>query len=497
MNLKIYSGAPGSGKTLSVLDDVADTPGKYVIAVPRKELAEEFGSYLRERLGTMSRSAVVKTIHSDQTGFREGVGRRIEDAVRDHAACVHCVLLITHEGFLGANPTLFEGWHLRIDEVPDSAVVSDALNAKTSYVTLEKHFALEPLGQGLPWRRVVPRLGVEPATRSAYGADVAGKLAQLYKLAYNPHRIVLIDLAEWRDAGLRQQVRYWSIWTPMDTSACASMAITGASFFNSTVFHACRMLHGDKIVFEPVRPPLTGPRAKPVITIHYYTRHRGTTEWWESDVGSLCLVRISQHLEQIDFSGFWSCNTAVRNVFRHRFERATECEPKQAGTNALRDHTACMFIYSNKAQVADSAVMEVLDLNRDDIEKTREREDIVQFVMRGAIRDVAYGGEYAIYLYSQDQAEALHDYLKREDITDRVELRPVIEAGLMDMRRPESKGRFATMTTAEGDATMREREEQRKAKDRERKKRRRDADRAERRENGSYRARGRPRKIER
>jgi superfamily II DNA or RNA helicase len=98
MNLKIYSGAPGSGKTLSVINDVADTPGRYVIAVPRKELAE--------RLDAKTRSATVKTIHSGQTDHREGVGRRIEEAVRDHAASAHCVLLITHEGLLGSDPRI-------------------------------------------------------------------------------------------------------------------------------------------------------------------------------------------------------------------------------------------------------------------------------------------------------------------------------------------------------------------------------------------------------
>ncbi|WHQ70092.1 hypothetical protein [Methylorubrum extorquens] len=86
MILKIYSGAPGSGKTLSVLNDVAETPGRYVIAVPRKELAEEFASYLRERLEAMTRSAIVKTIHSGQPGYREGVVRRIKDALREQGA---------------------------------------------------------------------------------------------------------------------------------------------------------------------------------------------------------------------------------------------------------------------------------------------------------------------------------------------------------------------------------------------------------------------------
>lgn len=83
MLCKIYSGVPGSGKTLSVLNDVVETPGRYVIAVPRKELAEEFASYLRECPDTTFSSPVVKTIHSGQPGFREGVVRRIEEALRE------------------------------------------------------------------------------------------------------------------------------------------------------------------------------------------------------------------------------------------------------------------------------------------------------------------------------------------------------------------------------------------------------------------------------
>ncbi|WHQ70089.1 DEAD/DEAH box helicase family protein [Methylorubrum extorquens] len=497
MILKIYSGAPGSGKTLSVLNDVAETPGRYVIAVPRKELAEEFASYLRERLEAMTRSAIVKTIHSGQPGYREGVVRRIKDALREQGACIHCVVLITHEGFLGVDPVLFEGWHVRIDEVPDGAVVSDAVNAKTSYVTLEKHFALEPLGHGLGWSRVVPLPGIEPATRSAYSGDAAEKLAQLFKLASNPHRLVLIDLAEWRDAGLRQQVRYWSVWTPIDVTACASMTITGASFFNSLIFHACQKFHGDEIKFERIAPP-ANRRANPFVTIRYFTRHRGTTEWWNGDEGSLCLVRISQYLERTGFSGFWSCNASERKVFLHRFSDATACSPKQAGTNSLRHHTSCMFVYSNKAQVADSAILEVLDLSRDYIEVAREEEDVIQFVMRGAIRDPSFDGSYEVYLYSEDQAEVLASYLVREGITaeDRVEVLPVVEARILDVARPETKSRYVTMTPPEAEVSVCERKKRRQAKDRERSQRRRDAIKASRKADGSYCGRGRPKKTE-
>ena len=91
MILKIYSGAPGSGKTLSILTDVAEAPGRYIFAVPRKELAEEFASYLRGQIETKSSSMTVQTIHSGQPDRRGGVGRRIEEAVRDHTDSAHCV----------------------------------------------------------------------------------------------------------------------------------------------------------------------------------------------------------------------------------------------------------------------------------------------------------------------------------------------------------------------------------------------------------------------
>uniref|UniRef100_UPI001E4F100D hypothetical protein n=1 Tax=Methylobacterium sp. Leaf118 TaxID=2876562 RepID=UPI001E4F100D len=422
--------------------------------------------------------------------------RRIEEAVRDHADSAHCVLLITHEGLFLLGPEKLAGWHVRIDEVPDGAVLTSAFPATISFLALSTLYDLEPTGHD-NWHQVVPRPGVDPVKPSEYRTDAAGPLAAFHKATTNSYRAVFVDLSAWEDARAHgRQVHWWSIWTPTSLRCCTSVAITGAGFFRSMLYHACVFIHGDELAFERLDPPTLAPRAKPRVTIRYFARHPGSTMWWQTDDGSLCLVRVSEHLQQIGFKGYWSSNHEAKAYFRHRFG-GDAVEPRQAGTNALRRHTACAFVYSNKAQPAERPLLELLNLDEGTVSVAREQEDIIQFVMRGAIRDPRFEGSYDVYLYSQDQAEALATYLVREGITveERVEVIPVAEAGIMEVARPEPKGRYTTMTPAADEATASEREEQKLAKDRERKKRQRAASRAEEKANGSYRGRGRPRKV--
>jgi hypothetical protein len=106
--------------------------------------------------------------------------------------------------------------------------------------------------------------------------------------------------------------------------------------------------------------------------------------------------------------------------------------PKLAGTNTLIDQTSCALVYSNKAQDADAAILDVFDLTRAEIEQARELEDLFQFVMRGAIRRPDFGGEYNVYLYDRTQALALEQYLRKHRITDDVTLVGIHEAGILD-----------------------------------------------------------------
>jgi hypothetical protein len=113
------------------------------------------------------------------------------------------------------------------------------------------------------------------------------------------------------------------------------------------------------------------------------------------------------------------------------------------GINKHRLAQDCAYIFSGKATPNDGPLKVVFGLTDDDIRHAREDDAIAQFVMRGAIRDLDYGGSYAIYLYSRSQADRLHDHLHKIGFTT-VETVPLDTAGLMDELRAPSGRREST-----------------------------------------------------
>ncbi|MBM0204448.1 hypothetical protein JNW90_16120 [Micromonospora sp. STR1s_5] len=262
------------------------------------------------------------------------------------------------------------------------------------------------------------------------------------------------------------------------------MTLTGAGFFDSLPYHAARWLdHQQTLSFARIDLRAGVDHAQPKVRVHYFTAgHVGSTPWWEKDEGNRCLVAVSRYLEAIGGVGYWSSNEAIRPVFRNRFP-GVWCEPKQAGTNRLIEHTSCAFIFSSKPQVADEAVLNLLGLERDIIRRAREFEDIRQFVFRGALRRPDFDGDYDIYVYDHSQAEDLAAYLRGNGIND-VQSVPVEQAGVMDIGRPKpTTAALAPMTLQE-----------KRVRDRERKREERARQKAEDEANGAARRpRGRPR----
>ena len=199
--------------------------------------------------------------------------------------------------------------------------------------------------------------------------------------------------------------------------------------------------------------------------VHYFaSAHEGSTAFWSTGLGADCLSRVSRHLEQVTELGYWSCNEAVALAFRGRLS-GEMVAPKLAGQNRLRESRSCALVYSAKPTPGDQPLYDLLGLTADDVRRAREEEDIAQFVMRGAIRQAAYGGDYDVYLYSLRQAEALGAFLRDSGLAGEVDLVPIFEAGIMDVRRP---GR--TVSAAENPLAKREK---RRTQDAERQRRRR------------------------
>ena len=486
----IISGVPGSGKSLSQLDAIAARPRDVVWASARQQLLDEHAAYCREVSSRRVTSLAVEVIHSGQS-VRGTVKRRVETALRTGSSNVPRVVMITHEALMALDPADLAGWEVLIDEVPDGCVVSGSVSAQASWIGLDQRYSLEPVGID-GWHQVRLRGGVEPLQRSAIAQDAASDLAALHKCVHTPGRAVYVDLAAWQDAQvLGRKIAWWSVWTPLSLVGTAGVTVIGAGFFQSTAYLVATALHPDAIRFDRIEPAHPILRKRQTFRIHYFTRHQGSTTWWATEEGSRCLVQLSRYLEGKGFAGFFSCNNDMLPYFRHRFE-AEFCTPKQAGTNTLIKHTSCAYIYSNKAQEADKAILQMFDLDPSQILQAREHEDIIQFVMRGAPRNPNYEGPYDVYLYSQDQAEMLMCYLTEHGIAAAVELVPVLEAGIMDVQNPVSD---RLQDGAVDPLGHQERIDQRRRADALRQKRRRAVKVAQKKAEGTHRRAGRPRKA--
>jgi hypothetical protein len=479
-NVTVFEGPPGCGKTTRFLDEMSQTAGRYLFAMPRNRLIDERVQDLRRTAAAAGTDPLIVPIHSDQRKSAS-IRQRVREAGTELSSQAHCIVMITHEALITADLSRYAGWQARVDEVPD-AVASGSLTLPASWSVLASAFDLVPV-EGTRWSQVVIRNDAF-SMRDLMRDDLVGDLATFYKRARGSQG-VYVDRQAWSEARDRQAVNWWSAWSPVELAHFETTQIAAANYFDSLCHLATSRRCGDTVEYT-TEVVGTGRTGNPKVRVHYYTRHEGTTNFWESSVGEECLSKVGRHLATVGV-GYWSGNKDVQKLFKLLVPgRVT---PKQAGTNEYRDCTSCAFIYSNKAQDADAPIMEAFGLSKDDIRRARQDEDIKQFVMRGSIRCPEFNGRYDIYVYDLAQAEVVRDYLAENGISD-VELIGLDAVGIMDVERPV-RGRKAEATTPDAIA---ERQEVRREKDRLRKQDARAKERVAKAVAGELRRRGRPRK---
>jgi hypothetical protein len=333
--------------------------------------------------------------------------------------------------------------------------------------------------------------------------DLVRGLAAFHKRAASPQGVA-VDVADWRDARDRgRAVRWWSAWTPAELAPFASATIAASGFFHSLTCLATHKWFADDVEF--VRRHVGGaPRRERRVVVRYFTRgHRASTEWWcpsagrkagepeKGREGKRCLAAVCRHLEGVADLGYWSGNEGVIGYFEERLP-GEQVRPKVAGSNLYRHHTSCALIYSSKARPEDAVLLDVFGLTREEVERAREREDVWQFCLRGAIREAEFDGTYTVFLYDRWQAEALAAMLREEGVADDVAVAPVEEARILDVQRPRPGPKPGVKAAASG-KTFEQRETERREGDRLRKRRQRAKERAEKAAAGALRGRGRPR----
>jgi hypothetical protein len=420
--VEVLTGLPGCGKSHDLRAEAVKNPGLYLFAYPSIALiAEQVVAFETET------QVPVVEAHSEAPG-----GGTVQNRLERHKAhfeansIAHAIVLITHEGLMGADLSAFGQWNVRIDEVPNT-IQSGVVHAPASAASLKRMIAIDPVGSH-GWGEL--RLLDKPSGWNALANDdLFRPLAEMMKQATRRHG-VFVDTLDWKDS-----FGWCSVWPIASLAHCQSLKIAAASFEISLGTVVAKQWEAARVKFD-TKKRSRRRTGKPAVRVHYFTQsHEGSTAFWATRRGSRFIVKICDFLAAKEPAlGFWAANEGVERLLDHRLN-GKPISPKAAGLNVHDDETSCALIYSSKAMPTDDPVQKLFGITDQEILRAREEEDIFQFVMRGAIRKPEFGGDYDIYLYSKRQAELVADKFTAAGVGRSVDLVPEPGAGIMDAAR--------------------------------------------------------------
>lgn len=434
MLVEILDGPPGCGKSTTLREDAAKAGGRYLFAYPTIPLLREQAEAFRA-----TGAFTVIEAHSKSKG-KGAVETRLADAACEivEAGITNAVVMTTHESFMACDLSPFAGWHFRIDEAPIAAQ-SGKVRIPVSRELFRAKFDLKPMAQG-QWHEVVLRNEADRWTDVA-NDDLGQPVSEFIKHA-SRRTGAFVDVPSWHV----RSFNWCALWSPhLLEDIAASFTIAGASYP-----HSIGAFIAAPHVMSQVRTLPMHRTGMPTINIHYFTEgHTGSTKLWRTSGGRAMIVKVCDYLAQnVPDLGFWSGNNVVKELMEHRLA-GDMIEAKAQGRNEYRDKTSCAFIFSSKATPDDEPLKSLTGITDAQIERAREEEDILQFVMRGAVRNADFDGDYDIYLYSKGQADDLAAKLDASKVGV-VTVIPATAAGILN---DDAKPQKAASTSSNKAAT--------------------------------------------
>ena len=429
MVVEILAGPPGCGKSTKMREEAEAAGGRYLFAYPTIPL-------LREQAREFRATGKMLTIEAHSKSKGQGaVQKRLADAANqvDQSGWRDVVVLTTHESFMGCDLSAFKGWHFRIDEAPNASQGAN-LSIPVSRDMFKAKFNISPVGRG-EWHEISLINEADRWTDVA-DDDLAKPVAEFMKHAARPTG-AFVDVENWDVRSLN----WCALWSPHFLEGIpASMTIAGASYAHSIGAFIAK----DHVRFRTRNIPMARSKT-PTIRIHYFTQgHKGTSKLWGTSEGRKMIVKVCDYLAaNVPDLGFWSGNTVVKHLMEHRLA-GQMIDAKALGRNEYDHLGSCAFIFSSKATPNDESLKTLTGITDAQIERAREEEDVLQFVMRGAIRKRDFGGDYDIYLYTKKQADDLATKLNASQVGI-VTVLPVTGAGILTATgKPNKKLKVAS-----------------------------------------------------
>lgn len=250
-------------------------------------------------------------------------------------------------------------------------------------------------------------LAQKASWKSLSGDDATSPHSEFFKQAQRETGVI-INRSHWKS---HKEIHWFSVWSPSYLNAFVTIHVAASNYLKSLGARVIRQFSPDacNFVVQPLPRPRTG---QPKIEVYYFTdSHKGTTADWDMSDGRLLIKEIADYLTaNVTDLGFWSANEIVYKLMEHRIP-GKYISPKSMGLNKYRDLNKCAFVYSEMPQLSDRALKTASGITDEHIKDAREFETIRQFIMRGAIRNLDYAGDYAIYLYGKEQADMVRSHL--------------------------------------------------------------------------------------
>lgn len=471
----------GGGKTFWAIQQMAGVEGRYLYAVDRRAvMAGRAGEVegVAAQVGKVPSVPVIRSsMGDDDKGGTAQVRQALEAAAATYATSRHVVVVVTHEALMSADLRGFGGWTAIIDEAPATLAVGTRRTPALA-PWLKANYALKPDPDDPGWSLVEPAGGILPLAHVSEDDTLSGWQG-FHKRVLAGHE-VYCSVTDWDAVADGRQWTWYAPWRFSNLAAFDEVFVLANAFHSSLSYLVAQKVE-PQVRFQPLTITDTRTWARRTATISYFAEaHVASASFWSGEAGGRCLAQVAEWIaKNSDNNHIWTCNAAREGVFGAVPIKGQRLTPRQHGSDDFKHISTASVVYSAKLNPSEVPVFARLGITPEQVQRAREREDILQFSLRTSLRDPASTQPVEIRVYDRQQATFLAEALEATGYVDAV-LSPVPTSVLSTTKPKQGRPAANPLKPPVADA------ERKRAK------------RAEAREAaikaGTYRPRGRPKK---